>query len=66
MRKNLFDDQEGQAVVEYVLMVMIAMAVVGVIATGFRKSLIALWEKMAQDISAPCPGCPPPPDVRIR
>lgn len=62
----LVSDEGGQAVLEYILMVSVAVSVVMVIGTGFRRILIKLWEKMARDIAAPCPSCPPPPDVRIR
>lgn len=66
MVKNpLLENDRGQAVVEYVLMLAIVVAMIGVMSTGFRRALISLWGKMARDISAPCPGCPPPPEVRF-
>lgn len=68
-RDRLFRDSgndSGQAILEYILMLSLAVTIVGVFATGLRKALAAIWESMARTISAPCPGCPPPPDVRIR
>ncbi|MEK7690577.1 MAG: hypothetical protein AAB425_06120 [Bdellovibrionota bacterium] len=64
--KKLEVDQKGQAVVEYVLSLLMAMAVLGIIATGFRRTLIALWVGLAKDVAAPCPGCPPPPEIKTR
>ena len=66
MKNPLLENNQGQAVVEYLLMVAVAVALIGIIGTGFRRGLILLWERMAKDISAACPGCPPSPDVRIR
>ncbi len=67
MTKNsLLQDDQGQAIVEYVLMLAIVVSIIGVLGVGFRRALISLWEKMAKDISSPCPGCAPPPEVRIR
>jgi Flp pilus assembly pilin Flp len=60
----LYDDQ-GQAVVEYILMISMALSVVTIIGVGFRKSLFKLWTLFAQEISAACPGCPPNPNVRL-
>jgi Flp pilus assembly pilin Flp len=59
MRK-LFSDESGQAVVEYILAVSMAVAVVAVIATRFRKSIFGLWGVMTREISAACPDCSDP------
>lgn len=59
-------DQKGQAVVEYLLMLITVVGLVGILGIGFRRSLKGLWGKLARDISAPCPGCQPPRDVRFR
>ncbi|MGK5088197.1 hypothetical protein WDW86_11615 [Bdellovibrionota bacterium FG-2] len=63
--RNFFCDEQGQAVVEYVLAVLFAVSVVGIIATTFRKSILGLWQFIAKDVSAACPGCPPDPNVRF-
>ena len=63
---SLWDDEEGQAVVEYILMILMAVSVVTIIGVGFRKTLFKLWTLFAQEISAGCPGCPPDPRVRLR
>lgn len=64
--EDLIREEDGQAVLEYILMLSIAVLVIGSFATGLRKVLVQIWERMAQDIAAPCPGCPPPPGMRIR
>ena len=65
MRKPSYN-QSGQAVIEYVLMLLMALSIVSIIGIGFRKSLYRIWQSFAQDISAACPGCPPDPKVRLR
>lgn len=59
-------DDSGQAIVEYILMVAVVVAIIGVLSVGLRGVLVKVWGKMARDIAAPCAGCQPPPDVRIR
>lgn len=67
MKKSPFlRSEKGQAVVEYILMLAVVVSLVVAMGVGFRRGLVQLWEKMAKDISAPCPGCVPPPEVRIR
>ena len=58
-------DEEGQAVVEYVLMLITAISVVALMGAGLRRSLFTVWEFFAKQISAACPGCPPDPSVRF-
>jgi Flp pilus assembly pilin Flp len=63
---RLARDEEGQAVVEYILMVSVTIAAVGALSFGFRKTLFRIWGLFAQEISAACPGCPPDPQIRLR
>jgi Flp pilus assembly pilin Flp len=66
-RVSLSQNEQGQAVVEYVLMLVIALGVVTSISVGFKKSLLSVWQVFAQEVSAPCPGdCTPNPSVRVR
>ena len=65
MRK-LLRDEGGQAIVEYVLALSVAISIVSIIATGFRKSLFKLWGFMTREIVAGCPGCKPPDEVANR
>ena len=57
-------EEDGQAVVEYVLMVVFALGLVALIATGFRKTILKLWIFYIRQVSAACPGCPPDPTYR--
>lgn len=56
----------GQALIEYLLMLIVALSLVTVITGFFRKSTIALWGYYTRQISAACPGCPPNPGYRFR
>ena len=49
--KNLWQDESGQAVVEYALVVgLAAVAVIGAVV-AFRDQLISLWTSMTQVLS---------------
>lgn len=51
---------EGQALVEYLIMVAISIALVLVLQSGFRSGVGKLWSYYAQNIAAGCPGaCKP-------
>jgi hypothetical protein len=65
MRKRI-SDESGQAVVEYMLTLLTVVTVVTILATGFRRSLVGLWQVFTRDIAAACPGCPADPSIRIR
>jgi Flp pilus assembly pilin Flp len=55
MQKSL--GTRGQAMVEYILMTLVALALVALIGTSLRQTVIKLWEFYIQQISAACPGC---------
>lgn len=60
-------DERGQAVVEYILMLVLVISFVGMIAFGFRSSVVKLWQSFSRDVSAACPrDCPPKENIRIR
>lgn len=60
----MLGDEQGQAILEYVLSIVLAIAVVGILAGAFRASVVKLWVMMSREISAACPGCPADPTVR--
>jgi Flp pilus assembly pilin Flp len=67
MRMRMFKENEkGQAVVEYILGVALALSLVVVMGTGFRKSLYRLWSTISGEVSAACPQCPKDPRTRLR
>ncbi len=54
MRKS----DSGQAVLEYILMLSLAVGVVVIIAVGFRRSIFHVWKGFTRDVAAACPACP--------
>lgn len=55
----------GQVLVEYLLMVVVALSVILVIQRGLRRSVFTIWKQFAQEISAACPkGCLRDPRIR--
>lgn len=61
-----FREDDGQAILEYILGLTLAIAFVGILAAGFRQSILKLWLTFSKDISAACPGCPADPGVNFR
>ncbi|NBU20197.1 hypothetical protein EBS43_02100 [bacterium] len=55
--------KSGQAIVEYVLMLMVAISFVALINTSFKKSLKGIWKFYLKQVSAPCPGCEADPRI---
>lgn len=47
--------RSGQAVIEYVLLLVLVATVVSMIAISFRTQLFKLWGGMASEVAAPCP-----------
>jgi hypothetical protein len=54
------EKEKGQALVEFLLMLVLAMTVVAILSTGFRRSLFRIWEVITREVGAPCPDCAPP------
>ena len=59
-------NSQGQAFGEYILMILVALSLVVVMASGFRKTLVGIWGFYIKQISAACPGCPVNPNYRFR
>ncbi|MBI3554881.1 MAG: hypothetical protein HY074_01295 [Deltaproteobacteria bacterium] len=55
--------RRGQAMVEYMLAVLLCLAVSGLISTQMKKGISKIWKSMAKDIAPPCPGCTPPDEL---
>lgn len=64
MKRLIRDSQAGQAVIEYILMIVVALSILSVLAFGFRKVLFRVWMQMACSITAPCPHCSPPQELK--
>ncbi|MFN7685679.1 MAG: hypothetical protein ACK5QT_09755 [Oligoflexia bacterium] len=54
----------GQAVVEYVLMIFLAVLLVATINGSLNRSVRSLWATIVNDVAAPCPKCPNPNPIR--
>lgn len=48
----------GQAIIEYVLLLVILMSITGLFIAGVRTSRDKMWKQMICDVSAACPNCP--------
>lgn len=59
--RKLASDEEGQAAVEYILMLVLAFSLVAVFSGSFRGMVINLWGYYIRQIAAACPGCEAPP-----
>jgi hypothetical protein len=56
--------EEGQVLVEYILMLLVAIGLLVGIQSSFRKSVFAVWKQFAKEIASACPkNCAPPPDI---
>jgi hypothetical protein len=54
----------GQAVIEYMLMILVALSVAGLLGFGFRKIFFKVWMQMACEVTAPCPHCAAPAPIK--
>lgn len=54
----------GQAIIEYILTLSIAMAVIVILSAGIRRPMSRVWSTLAREIAAACPTCPK--EARIR
>jgi len=52
--------KDGQVIVEYILVLLMALAIVAIIQSSFNVSVRGVWKKIAKDISKACPKCPDP------
>ncbi|MBI4924281.1 MAG: hypothetical protein HY843_00020 [Bdellovibrio sp.] len=57
--------QSGQAALEYVLTIVLAIIFVSIIVTTFRGTVIKLWEVISREVSAPCIGCQADYNIRL-
>jgi Flp pilus assembly pilin Flp len=64
--RHFLNDENGQAVVEYVLMLAVVVSVVSIMASSFRRILFQFWTQMSKEISAGCPKCIADPSIRSR
>lgn len=58
------DAEQGQVLLEYILMIAVALGILAILGAGFTRIRDHLWQQMSCEVAAPCPGCPPPESVR--
>lgn len=58
--------QSGQAILEYILLVVMLAVTVAVIIRNTNLQIYLYWTGIARQVSSPCVDCnvPPAPDVR--
>jgi hypothetical protein len=49
--------QSGQAIIEYVLLLSMILALAGALIASVKVSRDKLWKKIICDVSAPCADC---------
>jgi Flp pilus assembly pilin Flp len=59
-RKN----QSGQAVVEYMIMLVMVLTLMVAVSFAFRRAVRSFWQIITCEVSAACPNCPSDPNVR--
>lgn len=65
-RKKLFKSESGQATLEYVLALGMAIFFASLFASALRGSLFKLWGYYTRNIVAGCPGCTYDSKYRVR
>jgi Flp pilus assembly pilin Flp len=63
-RMSKLNNESGQAVVEYILMVLIGLGAVIILSSGLRQIVLNTWQELSCDIVAPCPECQAPATIR--
>lgn len=50
-------DESGQAIVEFMLLMLVIVSIVGALKQSLKKLTVKLWSMWARKIAAPCPAC---------
>jgi hypothetical protein len=48
-------NEEGQVIIEYILMLLLVVSVVTILTFGFRKTIFGLWIGLSRDVAGACP-----------
>ncbi len=57
MFRSFVKDESGQALIEFFLLLIVIVLIVGTMKNGLRWLTVKLWQFMARKIAAPCPSC---------
>lgn len=55
--RHFVKDESGQALIEFFLLLIVIVMIVGTMKNGLRWLTVKLWQYMAKRIAAPCPSC---------
>ena len=55
--RSVSENREGQAVIEFVLMIAVVLSIFVALRFGFQNIRNFLWMEMSCQVVAPCPGC---------
>ncbi len=55
--KHFLRDDSGQALIEFFLLLVVIVMIVGTMKNGLKWLTVKLWQFMSKKIAAPCPGC---------
>lgn len=61
---TLTHDQDGQAITEFIVMMAAAVGIALILGGGLQKGAGSVWKSVFCEVSAPCPTCNPPDQVR--
>lgn len=60
-------NQLGQALVEYILVLAVTIALAATFGNSIRTAILGLWTYITRSVTAACPtGCPSNPAYRLR
>lgn len=62
-QRALLLSTQGQAVIEFILVMVIALVMIMGLNFGLRRVMNQVWGSMICDITAPCPHCDADPDI---
>ncbi len=55
--RHFLKDESGQAIIEYVLLMLAVVSIVGFLKTGLKELTVKIWSFFAKKIAAPCATC---------
>ena len=56
-KTRLQNRESGQALVEYVLLLVILLSMGGIIIVGIQSARDNMWKRLLCEVSAACPDC---------
>lgn len=54
---RFFHDESGQAIIEFMLLLLAVIVLIGTLKTSLKMLTAKLWSALARKIAAPCPAC---------